>query len=87
MSDSLPAQLHEITGTVQSIDGSTITFVNRVGDVIKVDGSAAFANFQAAPPALGHAILARGTIDDEGIVHAIALLHAKDSSIMWQPDR
>jgi hypothetical protein len=85
--DFLPAALHEITGTVQSIDGFTIMIVNRAGDVIQVEGSAAFANFQAAPPAVGHAILVRGTIDDKGIVHATALMHAKDSPIMWQADR
>ncbi len=82
-----PLGQHEITGIVQSIDGFAITLTNRAGDLIKIEGGAAFANFQAAPPAVGHAMLARGTIDEEGVMHATALLHAKDSPAMWSPDR
>ena len=82
-----PAGEHEITGIVQSIDGSSLTLVDRAGDLIKVDGGSAFANFQAAPPAVGHAVLVRGTIDEAGVVHATTLLRAKDSTLTWQPDR
>ena len=83
----LPAGQHEITGIVQSIDGSAITLVNRAGDVVKVDASVAFAKFQAAPPAVGHGTLVRGTIDEDGVVHANTVMHAKDSPQMWSPDR
>ena len=88
-SRSYPSQadVHEISGIVQSIDGSSLTLVDRAGDLIKVDGGAAFADFQAAPPAVGHAILARGTIDEAGVMHARTLLRAKDSPLSWQPDR
>jgi len=82
-----PADEHEISGIVQSIDGSSLTLVNRAGDLITVDGSSAFANFQAAPPAVGHAMLARGTIDEIGVMHATTLLRAKGSTLSWQPDR
>jgi hypothetical protein len=40
----------------------------------------------AAPPAVGHASEACGTIAAEGVVHASTLLHAKDSSALWAPD-
>jgi hypothetical protein len=86
-SSSPPAGEHQISGIVQSIDGSTLTLVNRAGDSIKVDGASAFANFQAAPPAVGHGILVRGTIDDVGVMHATTLLRAKNSTQSWQPDR
>jgi hypothetical protein len=55
--------------------------------LIKVDGAAAVANFEAAPPSIGHGILVRGTIDESGVVHAEALQHAKDSPAMWRADR
>jgi hypothetical protein len=61
--------------------------VRRNGNVIKVDGAAAFAKFQAAAPSVGHGILVRGTIDEDGVLHADTLMHAKDNSAMWQPDR
>jgi hypothetical protein len=86
-SSAPPADEQQISGIVQSIDGSTLTLVNRAGDVIKVDGGSAFAHFQAAPPAVGHAILVRGTIDDAGVMHATTLLRAKNSTQSWQPDR
>jgi PQQ enzyme repeat len=84
---SLPAGEHEISGIVQDIDSSTLTLVVRTGDLLKVDAAAAIANFQAAVPSVGHGILVRGTIDEDGVLHADTLLHAKDSSAMWQPDR
>jgi hypothetical protein len=83
----LPAGQHEISGTVQDIDATTLTVRTRSGTVIKVDGAAAFANFQAAPPSAGHGILVRGTIDESGVVHAVTLLHAKDNPAIWLPDR
>lgn len=84
---ALSAGQHEISGTVQSIDSATITVRTRTGALITVDGAAAFANFQAAPPSVGHGILVRGTIDEAGVVHADTLLHAKDNPAMWLPDR
>jgi hypothetical protein len=84
---SPPADEHQFSGIVQSIDGSTLTLVNRAGDLIKVDGGPASANFQAAPPAVGRAILVRGTVDEAGVVHATTLLRAKNSAQSWQPDR
>jgi len=84
---ALPVGQHEIFGTVQSIDGSTIMVVTRGGDLIRVDAESAFANFLAAQPAVGHGILIRGIIDESGVVHAETLLHAKDNPLMWQPDQ
>jgi hypothetical protein len=84
---ALPAGEHEISGTVQDIDGTTLSVRTRSGTLIKVDGASAFANFQAAPPSVGHGILVRGSIDESGVVHAEALLHAKDNPAIWLPDR
>ncbi len=84
---ALPVGQHEISGTVQSIEGSTIMIVTRAGVLTKVDATSAFANFQAAPPSIGYGIMVRGTVDETGVVHAETLLHAKDNPAIWQPDR
>jgi hypothetical protein len=84
---TLPAGMHEIYGTVRGIDGSTLMVEKRTGALLKVDAAAAFANFQAAQPAVGRGILIRGSIDAAGVLHATTLLHAKDGSAIWPPDR
>jgi hypothetical protein len=78
---------HEVWGTVRKIEGTVLTVEKRTGDLITVDAAQAFAAFHAAQPSLGHAVLVRGTLDTAGVFHADTLLHAKDSSAMWQPDR
>jgi len=87
MDVALQTGQHEIFGTVQAIDGSTIRVLKRTGELITVDAASAFANFQAAPPSVGHGILVRGLFDAAGILHAETLLHAKDERTMWPPDR
>ena len=84
---TLPAGIHEIYGTVRGIDGATVLVERRTGAPIKVDAAAAFADFQAAQPSVGHGILIRGSIDEAGVVHAQTLLHAKDASALWPADR
>ena len=83
----LSAGQHELFGTVEGIDGTTITVLTRTGALLKVDGATAFANYQAAPPSIGHGILVRGTHEESGLIHADVLLHAKDNPGAWLPDR
>lgn len=84
---ALPAGMHEIYGTVRGIKGSALLVEKRTGALIHVDGAAAFANFQAAQPSVGHGILVRGSLDEAGVLHATTLLHAKDGSAIWPDDR
>ena len=87
MAAVLPGGQHEIWGTVRAIDGAMLTVEQRNGDTVMVDDAPAFRKFQAAEPSVGHAVLARGTIDKAGVFHANILLHAKDAPALWQPDR
>ena len=62
---------------VEKRDGSTVT----------VDTTLAEAKFRMAEPSIGHALLARGAYNADGVFEANTLLHAKDSRAMWYPDR
>jgi hypothetical protein len=83
----LSAGQHDVFGTVVAIDGVEITVLKRDGDLIQVDGSAAFAHSHAAEPSVGHGIEVRGSDGEGGVLHAETLLHAKDHSAMWPLDR
>jgi len=84
---ALPAGQHEIYGTVQAIDGSTIVIVKRSGEFAKVDAAAAFAKFLAVAPSVGRAVLVRGAVDEGGVMHAETMQRAQDNPELWQPDR
>ena len=78
---------HEIFGTVQQIRGSTITMAKRTGVLLAVDATPALASGLANPLRLGGAVVARGAIDDAGVLHAQTLLRAKGNPAIWLPDR
>lgn len=78
---------HEIYGTVRAINNAKLTVEKRDGSTITVDASRAKARFRMAEPSVGHALLARGTYDGEGVFIANTILHAKDNPAMWYPDR
>lgn len=78
---------HEVHGVVKSINGNLITVAKRDGATAVIDCTLAEKKFRMAEPAVGHGLLARGTFDAIGILHADTLLHAKDRPSMWQGDR
>jgi hypothetical protein len=78
---------HEIYGTVNTIDGSTIVVRKHDGTLVTVDASPAAHNHDLAPPSVGHGILARGTYNAAGGMTASVVLHAKDHTSIWLPDR
>jgi hypothetical protein len=84
---SLAPGQHEIYGMVASISGDTIVVHTRDGRTMTVDASAAAAGFNKAQPRVGHAMIARGTIDDHGALRASVVMHAKDHPVMWPADR
>jgi hypothetical protein len=78
---------HEIYGTVHGISGSTVTVQKRDGALVTVDALSAAKNFELAPPAVGHGVLVRGTYNKAGVMVASVVMHAKDHSALWLPDR
>jgi hypothetical protein len=84
---SLSPGEHEIYATLQSIAPDRMNVQTRTGRAVAVDISDAERNHLMAKPALGHALLARGTFDQDGVMHANTILHAKDNPALWRPDR
>jgi hypothetical protein len=78
---------HEIYGLMQSIRGDNMTVRLRNGDLLTIDASLADELLQRATSSVGHAVLARGTFDGAGVLHANTILRAKDNSALWWPDR
>jgi len=83
----LAAGQHEIYGTVHAIDGTTIVVQKRDGTLVTVDTKSAARNHDLAPLSVGHGALARGTYDAAGGLIASVVLHAKDRTTAWPPDR
>ncbi|HLY07163.1 MAG TPA: hypothetical protein VKR31_15565, partial [Rhizomicrobium sp.] len=78
---------HEIYGTVRSMKGADITIAKRTGEELRINATDAQKTFHYAPPTVGHALIARGTLDKSGLMQASAILHAKDSPAIWPSDR
>jgi len=78
---------HEIYGTVRTMKGANIVITKRTGEELQVDASLAQSSARFAEPAVGHALIARGTIGKSGVFEASAILHAKDHPAAWPSDR
>jgi hypothetical protein len=78
---------HEIFGTVRAINGSKVVVQKRDGSTVTVDTAPAAGKFDKAEPAIGRALVARGTYTAAGVLKARAILHAKSNPAMWYADR
>ncbi len=83
----LAAGEHEVFGIVKSMSGTMISVALRGGKTLTVDSTLAAKGYRMAQPSVGKALLARGEIDDKGVMHAVAIQHARQSPKMWLPDR
>ena len=83
----LAAGQHEVYGIVKGITGNLITIQRRSGTTLTIDCTLAAKSYRMAEPSVDHALLARGTIDAAGVMHAVAIQHAFQSAKMWWPDR
>jgi hypothetical protein len=84
---AFPDAPHALAGLVVAHDGAAVTLRLRSGTAVKVDIAAALAAHHVAPPAIGHAVLARGDYGKDGVFAATYLLHQKDSQALWPADR
>jgi hypothetical protein len=77
---------HEIRGTVRRLSGTMLVVEKRDGQTIAVDAAGAAAHHLAAPPSVGHALVARGTMEGD-VLKADLVGHVPDHVEMWPPDR
>ncbi|MGH6877524.1 MAG: hypothetical protein ACREHV_09135, partial [Rhizomicrobium sp.] len=87
MRKPLPPGEHELYGFVRSMTGAEIVVQKRGGEEIRIDARAAQNASRFAEPAVGHALIARGTFDKSGVLQADTILHAKDHPAIWPSDR
>ncbi|MGD0144541.1 MAG: hypothetical protein ABSC92_15415 [Rhizomicrobium sp.] len=83
----LAAGERQISGMVERMTGNLITVACRGGRTVTVDSTLAAKNYRMAQASVGHALLARGTIDGSGVLHAMSIQHAFQNAKMWMPDR
>jgi hypothetical protein len=81
------AQKREIYGKIQSVKGTMFTLQTRSGTLVQVDTKPALEAQRAVNLLVGHAIVATGTVDKKGVLHAEIVQKAKDSPTVWPPDR
>ncbi|HEY2445667.1 MAG TPA: hypothetical protein VGI20_08020 [Rhizomicrobium sp.] len=77
---------HEIRGTLRRFSGTMLYVEKRDGRTIEVDMASAAAHYRAAPPSVGHALVARGTMEGD-VLKAEQIGHVPDHVAMWPPDR
>jgi hypothetical protein len=84
-----PGPLHEVYGTVGSIEagGSQFTLRTRDGRSLKVDVTQAVQGHRSNMPQAGGSVDVRGTYDAKGVLHAETVNRAKDSPAGWPADR
>jgi hypothetical protein len=77
----------EIYGKIQSVKGTTFTLQTRSGALVQVDAKPAAEAQRAVNLLVGHAIVATGSVDKKGVLHAEIVQKAKDSPAVWPADR
>jgi PQQ enzyme repeat len=89
--DESPAgAVSRVTGTLQSLDGSTFTLLTRSGRTLRVDASAAIANERAATLIVGQPYTVLGPLLDQAgnaPWRATSIMHAKPGQGAWPIDR
>jgi hypothetical protein len=81
------AQKREVYGKIQSVKGTMFTLQTRSGTLVQVDAKPAVEAERVVNLLVGHAIVATGTWDKKGVLHAEIVQKAKDSPAVWPPDR
>src|SRR5271155_871594 len=70
----------EIYGKIQSVKGTTFTLQTRSGALVQVDAKPAAEAQRTVNLLVGHAIVATGTVDKKGVLHAEIVQKAEDST-------
>jgi hypothetical protein len=78
---------HEIYGTVEGGTYDALVIRKRGGEQVRVDAREAARTFHLTTPVIGNALIARGTYDAAGVLHADVVLRAKNNPRLWPADR
>jgi hypothetical protein len=78
---------HELYGKITAVKDSRLTIQPRTSHAVEVDATDAVRARLSTPLIVGRAVLVRGDYDSKGVLHAQAILRAKDSAALWPADR
>jgi hypothetical protein len=78
--------IHDVYGKLLRTQGSRFTIETRTGKTVHVDATTAIREDNINLVRVGHAVVARGTYDAQGVLHAETILRWKDSPSLWPPD-
>jgi len=90
VNDKLAGPVSRVTGTLQSVKGSTLTLLTRSGTNLRVDDSAAIANERAAGLVVGQAYTVIGPKRDPAATsswRATSIIRAKPGQGAWPSDQ
>ena len=78
---------HEIYGIVESMSARTLLVKKRDGSELSIETGDAQRGHRLVESDKGDGLVARGTIDRNGVMHAISVHHASMHPEMWPDDR
>jgi hypothetical protein len=79
---------HQVSGVVLKIDGDRLTIQTRSNNTVEIDATEAKKSLRySAVIPVGSGVLAVGTYDTQGVMHAVTLWRMKASHATWPPDR
>lgn len=78
---------HEIYGAIESLSGEIVIIRKRNGEMLRLDTSKAETSHRLATPAVGDALIARGTFRKSGVLDAHTVLHVVNNPATWPEDR
>jgi hypothetical protein len=85
---ALPASTERVTGTLQSLNGSTLTLLTRSGARVTVDASRAIAAKRSTLLIIGHAYTVLAPVATAGTaLQATSVTRAKPGEGAWPPDQ
>src|SRR4029077_17247405 len=83
----LPAHVHEVWGTIATINGAVVTLKTREGAHIQVDTADAELAGEGLDLFVNEAVAVRGRYDESNVLHATTISNAKASPALWPADR
>ena len=78
---------HQVSGVVLKIDGNRLTIQTRTNKTVEIDATEAKASFHySVVIPVGDAVVAVGSYDANGVMHAAIVYRTKRSPTTWPPD-
>ena len=79
---------NQVSGTVRKVDGDHLTIETRDHKTVEIDATEAKKSYRySAVSFVGNGVVAAGSYDANGVMHAVLVWRLKRSLATWPPDR